>query len=136
MKYLITPLLFISFSFVGYSQQLDTAVSSTTAAVRIYENPGFRLLAGHHQEQGSTIRKARGYRIQIYNGIDRQKAKAIQLEFMRQHPGVPAYFGYDRPHFRVRVGDFLNRQASNDLYNSLQRKYTCIIVPDIINVKQ
>ena len=78
--------------------------------------------------------KARGFRIQIYNGLDRDKANRIKLDFMRQHPGMGAYLTYTKPHFRVRVGNFRTRTAAAPLYRELSEKYTCMIVPEIIYI--
>lgn len=135
MKFFL-PLFLLAFSIISYGQQQDTTFSSATAAVRIFQPEGLNQLTGHPSDARVHNGKARGYRIQIYNGIDRQKAKDIQLDFMRSHPGVQAYLTYSQPHFRVRVGDFPERNDAMDLYSSLQGNYTCIIVPEIINVKQ
>jgi hypothetical protein len=78
--------------------------------------------------------KARGFRIQIYNGLDRDKANRIKLDFMQRHPGVGAYLTYTKPHFRVRIGNFRTRAAATSLYRELSEKYTCMIVPEIIYI--
>lgn len=135
MKFFLT-LFLLAFSIISYGQQQDTTFSSATAAVRIFQPEGLNLLTGHPSDPRVHNGKARGYRIQIYNGIDRQKAKNIQMNFLRSHPGIRAYLTYSQPHFRVRVGDFFNRRDAMNLYSTLQGQYTCIIVPAIINVKQ
>jgi len=79
--------------------------------------------------------KVRGYRVQIYSGNDRQKAGQIKMEFMRQYPGNRAYIVYNKPQFRVRVGDFATRKDALDLHRRLSSRFSpAMIVPDIINV--
>jgi len=131
MKYLLSIFLLL-FTTNAFAQSLDTTVSDITATVRFFETPDINLLTGH--PNNSHNGKARGYRIQIYNGIDRNKAKAIQSDFIKSHPGVSAYLIYNQPHFRVRVGNFRNRSEATTLYQALRKQYTCMIVPTIITV--
>lgn len=79
--------------------------------------------------------KVRGYRVQIYNGNDRQKAAQVKMEFMRMFPGNRAYIVYNNPQFRVRVGDFTNRKDALDLHRKVSTRFSpCMVVPDIINI--
>lgn len=131
MKYLLSIILLL-FTANSFAQSLDTTVSDINGIVRFFENPDINLLTGH--PNNSHNGKARGYRIQIYNGIDRNKANAIQSDFIKSHPGVSAYLIYDQPHFRVRVGNFRSRGEATALYQTLRNQYTCMIVPSIITV--
>ena len=138
MKYL-SALLLILYAACAHSQQLDTSIvfSTSTSAIRIFQDLRIHLLTEEPATpRTATMTKARGYRIQIYSGTDRQKAQDIRQAFMQEHHGISAYLVYNRPHFRVRVGDFLTRKAAGALYDSLQDQYICIIVPTIINIKQ
>lgn len=132
MKYLLSIILLL-FTANSFAQSLDTTVSDINGIVRFFENPDINLLTGH--PNNSHNGKARGYRIQIYNGIDRNKARAIQSDFIKSHPGVSAYLIYDQPHFRVRVGNFRSRSEATALYQTLRNQYTCMIVPCIITVQ-
>lgn len=131
MKYLLSFVLLL-FTANGFAQSLDTTVSDINATVRFFENPDINLLTGH--PSGNHSGKVRGYRIQIYNGIDRNKATAIQSDFIKSHPGVSAYLIYNQPHFRVRVGNFRTRNEASELYEALRKQYTCMIVPTIITL--
>lgn len=132
-KYLLL-LLLITFSLNCFGQQIDTLVSTDTSTVRFFEDPAINLLVGT-EKPNVRNGKARGYRIQIYNGIDRNRAASIQQLFISTHPGVSAYLNYNQPHFRVRVGDFLSRSEAFPLYLSLTKLYTCMIVPAIVNLR-
>lgn len=134
MKFFL--LVFLLFPTANsFAQSLDTTVSDINANVRFFEDPAINLLTSHPNNNIHNG-KARGYRIQIYNGIDRDKAQAIQSAFIKSHPGVSTYLIYNQPHFRVRVGNFLSRGEASELYQSLSRQYTCMIVPTIISVNR
>jgi hypothetical protein len=81
------------------------------------------------------IGKIKGYRIQIYNGNDRNKANTAKQNFAKNHPGTRTYLTYSNPQFRVRVGDFTSRKEAQELYKKLSSSFNpCMIVPDVINV--
>lgn len=76
-----------------------------------------------------------GFRVQIYNGPDRNKAARIKAEFMRNYPGVPTYLTYSSPAFRVKIGDFRSRGDAMPLYKEAESSYRpCMIVPDNITI--
>lgn len=121
------------FSAPGFAQKA-VPCAHTTADVRIFGDSAIAVLAMHENTIANLNEKAKGYRIQIYNGTNRQEAKLIQENFRRTHPSIAAYFIYYQPNFRVRVGDFLSRADAQKLYAQLQKQYTCIIVPVIVNI--
>lgn len=88
-----------------------------------------------HQEQRVNY-TGKGYRVQIYNGPDRNKAIAIKTEFMRAHPGVSTYISYVAPGFRVKIGDYRNRSDAEGMLreaNSISSSPS-MIVPDIVTI--
>ncbi len=87
-------------------------------------------------KDGRIIYSGKGFRVQIYNGSDRDKAIKVKKEFMRQYPGMRTYLIYLAPCFRVKVGDYRNRsdavgmlKEANSMYNS-----PCMIVPDDVTI--
>ncbi|RQO30726.1 hypothetical protein DBR32_08325 [Taibaiella sp. KBW10] len=76
---------------------------------------------------------SKGYRIQIYSGPERAKAKATKIDFMKRFPSVRSYITYAAPYYRIRIGDFKTRQEANDFYRYLGKSYTVMIVPSLIN---
>ncbi len=50
-----------------------------------------------------------GYRIQLYFGNEREKAREVKTAFLRQFSDMSAHESYQQPNFRVRVGDFRTR---------------------------
>ncbi|HLS71681.1 MAG TPA: SPOR domain-containing protein [Chitinophagaceae bacterium] len=76
--------------------------------------------------------RMRGYRVQIYNGNNRQEAESIRNQFLRNHPTTPAYLIYSKPNFRVRVGNFKNRQEAQEMIKKINNQFPSMIVPEVI----
>lgn len=89
----------------------------------------------NHKLLNGNIHAARGFRVLIYAGTDRNKANNIKADFMRRYPGNRVYMTYSMPQFKIKVGDFANRQDANNLYRALMNQYSpCMIVPDIVEI--
>src|SRR5690606_26325158 len=89
-----------------------------------------------NEVSGRTVPyRAKGVRIQIYSGPDRDKANQIKMSFMKNYPGIRAYLMYVAPNFRVRVGDFKSRSDAMELYNQLVNNFKSVmIVPDMVTI--
>ena len=85
---------------------------------------------------GKVIYSGKGFRVQIYNGYDREKANKVRLEFMKLFPGTYTYLSYVSPGFRVRVGDYRSREQAAGMLREANSMYPspCMIVPDQITV--
>jgi SPOR domain len=82
-----------------------------------------------------SVSSGKGFRVQIYNGPDRNKAIAVKSDFMRLYPGVRTYLTYISPGFRVKVGDYRNRSDAAGMLKELNSVYNpSMIVPDIVNI--
>lgn len=108
--------------------------------ITINADPRLALLVDKHRNQHTGgVRRMRGYRIQIYYGIDRNAAIQRKTDFMRRFPGVRTDMAYTQPQYRVKVGDFASREDAIDLYRETINIYgACMIVQDnvIINNSQ
>lgn len=143
-----------------------TAVTDTYAQVRVVEemnddtsttrnawdnnitfnaDPRLALLIEKHKTQQSNggyggVRYMRGYRVQIYYGIDRNQAIQRKVDFMRRFPGVKTYMSYTQPQYRVKIGNFATREDAVETYREAINIYgACMIVPDnvvIVNTPQ
>lgn len=77
----------------------------------------------------------KGYRVQLYNGPDRNKAYQIKADFAKKFPGVRTYLSYVAPGFRVKAGDFRTRaEAVPMLQKARCVNTTVMIVPDDIAI--
>lgn len=130
MKY-IASVLFI---LLTQSGQAQPAASPDSTGVRVFEDPRFRLIVNQPVKTRPAHGKAKGFRVQIYSGNDRNRANSVKLEFLRLYPEYRAYLVYHRPQFRVRVGDFVSRGDASAFVRQLGGRYMAMIVPDVINI--
>ena len=76
-----------------------------------------------------------GFRVQVYVGKDRDEASRIKGICLNLKKEEDAYLDYDRPNYRVKVGNFLNREDAKILYKDLKRRFPeAMIVPDQVTV--
>lgn len=139
MKHIIMThlagLLLILVTQLSYGQAPESAATDSTAtSVRVFEDPRFTLIVNQPVQTRPAHGKAKGYRVQIYSGNDRNRANDIKMEFLRHYPEYRAYLVYHRPQFRVRVGDFANRKDASVFVQMLAGRYMAMIVPDVINI--
>lgn len=112
------------------------AASSWDKNIAIHADPRLAILVEKHKNQQSGgIRHMRGYRVQIYYGVDRNIAFSRKADFMRRYPGTKVYMVYTQPQYRVKVGDFATREDAGDLYREMISIYgACMIVPDYVTI--
>jgi hypothetical protein len=137
---LLTPL------FCRAQEQEKTVMEEdTTSGVFIHADPRLAILmtpelvVANHKNNGAygsgVIRSAKGFRVQIYNGNDKNAAIRRKIDFMRKYPSVKTYMTYTQPIFRIKVGNFLTRKEAQEFMYQLQGVYTpLMVVPDYIVV--
>ena len=82
-----------------------------------------------------TLYAGKGYRVQLYNGPDRNEATAVKAAFTRRFPGVRSYLTYVAPSFRVKVGDFRTRSEAEAMMKQARDLHSPVmIVPDEITI--
>lgn len=87
------------------------------------------------RKEGRVIYSGKGFRVQIYNGTDRDKAVIIKNEFSRRYPGTRTYLTYISPSFRVKVGNYRNRSDAEGMLREANSMYNpSMIVPDLITI--
>jgi len=128
----ICILLFTVISFASFAQEKNIVLNTDTRLDQLSE-------AIHAKSSETTTKKsnkAKGFRVQIYNGNDRQKASNLKMQFMKEYPGVRSYMVFTSPQYRLKVGDFKTR-AEADAFSSKIKSLCspCMIVTETINVK-
>ncbi|MFN0202532.1 MAG: SPOR domain-containing protein [Bacteroidia bacterium] len=63
----------------------------------------------------------KGFRVQIYTGLQRTEAQEMQKRFSAAFPTVGRYMMYIEPNFRIRVGDFATKADADDFCRTLKR---------------
>lgn len=66
-----------------------------------------------------ALRNMPGFRIQVLSTMDRNKANAAKGKLMQLFPQYKTYLSYQSPYFRVRIGDFRNREDAQGLQQQL-----------------
>ena len=114
----------------------DPSILQQGTGIAIHADPRLAILVEKHRnQQAGGIRHMRGYRVQIYYGIDRNVAINRKVDFMRRYPNIKAYMSYTQPQYRVKVGDFASREDALDLYREMISLYgACMIVPDYVTI--
>lgn len=83
-----------------------------------------------------SITTAKGFRVIIYNGPDRAKAIEAKNNFMRAFPGLRSYMSYNVPSYKIKVGDFDDRNDASKFLRKVSPAFPAsFIVPDIVTIK-
>ena len=68
-----------------------------------------------------------GYRIQIYYG-DETKARTLQQRFKATYPSVFTKLEYDRPYWKVKVGNYKTKLEADRSAMVFSEKFSGLIV--------
>lgn len=82
---------------------------SDTLQKDVHADPRLKVLVSKHKE---VLEKgeANGFRVQIYFGTDKAKARDVKSRFLASYASeARAYEIYEVPNFKIRVGDFRTR---------------------------
>ncbi len=112
----------------------DAAPRETASTPHTNDKPRYIVVPAY--KDSKVIYAGKGFRVQIYNGYDRDKAATVRTEFMRLYPGTRAYLSYAAPYFKVRVGDYRNRSDAMGMLKEANGMYAtpCMIVPDQVTI--
>ena len=82
-------------------------------------------------------RSVQGFRVQVINTNNRQKALEVKTRLMREYRGHKTYLSYQSPYFRIQIGNFRTRAEAEGLRNQLLRIYPSgmLVVPSIVELK-
>ena len=86
------------------------------------------------KQSGLQHHTSKGFRVQIYNGPDHQKAEYLKKEFSKRFPKTRIYLVYSAPSFRLKAGDFSNHNEAATLLKQVKSiSNLAMIVQDNIN---
>lgn len=95
-------------------------------------------IVSKHIEINQKAKGFPGYRVQVYfgSGSDAKSiANKIRSELNNQFPEIGSYLLYEAPYFKVRVGDFRNRNEAYKAFKLVQGNYPgAFIVEDLIEM--
>jgi hypothetical protein len=126
----------IVFLSKGAFAQLDS-----TSSIVIHKDPRIDMLV---KKQASineeTTRDARrnvpGFRIQVINTSDRNAAISAKTKIYQLYPELKAYLLYQSPYFRLRVGNFRDKDEADSYLKALSKQFTNVyLVRDIVEIR-
>jgi len=140
---LLLTILTLFFSRSAYAQDENENITGqdTASSVTVHADPRVDILLAsdvkikknYIPKGAKVIRSAKGFRVQIYNGSDKNMAIKKKVDFMRRFPSVKTYMTYTQPVFRIKVGDFETRKDAQIFMSQISGFYSPVmIVPDYI----
>jgi hypothetical protein len=117
------------------------AKAQNTTSVAVKKDPRIDMLIKKQMQiNEATTRGARssaqGFRIQVINTNDRNKAIAVKTKVYELYPDLKAYLLYQAPYFRLRVGNFKTQDEAASYQKKLAKHFdNTLIVRDVIEVK-
>ncbi|MDH7462257.1 SPOR domain-containing protein [Chitinophagaceae bacterium 26-R-25] len=117
------------------------ANAQNTTSVAVKKDPRIDMLIKKQMQiNEATTRASRssaqGFRIQVINTSDRNKAIAVKTKVYELYPDLKAYLLYQAPYFRLRVGNFKTQDEAMAYQKKLAKQFdNTIVVRDIIEVK-
>jgi hypothetical protein len=83
-----------------------------------------------------AIRNQPGFRVQVISTNKRAEANDVKAKIMQMFPDYRTYLDYQAPYFKVRIGDFKDRDAATDLREKIATSFSgsVFVVPATINV--
>jgi hypothetical protein len=88
-----------------------------------------------HQNLLNKQKEQDGFRIQIVSTTDQNVIKKARIDFSELNTTLKLYQVYDRPYYKLRVGDFLTKfEAEQMVYVLLKTFPAAFVVPDKVKV--
>lgn len=129
-KILLFLLLFCT-SLIN-AQSADTPIVNELKST-IVDHSGVQKYIEKHQKIIKKKPFVEGYRIQIYNGNNKDDANKIRAEFYSNYPSMRCYLTYQQPYYKVRVGDYQDQGSAKVDLKKMARTYpSSFLVPDQI----
>lgn len=84
-----------------------------------------------------SIKNMPGFRLQVINTNDRNKALSVKTRMLSDFPDEKTYFIYHSPYFKIQMGNFRSREDAEDLLQKVKKIYPTgvFIVPARIQLK-
>jgi len=128
-------LLFVSIS-------LSSLAQTDSNSIIVHKDPRIELLMKKQIEINeittrNSRRSAQGYRIQVISTNNRNKALEAKTKIYQRFPELKSYLMYQSPFFKLKVGNFLDRQDAENYMQDIIRLFPTgvYVVRDMVEVK-
>lgn len=112
-----------------------------TGSVVVHKDPRLDMLINKQIEINeittrNSRRSAAGYRILVISSNDRNAVIDAKTKIYRQFPELKAYMMYQAPFFRLKVGNFRDREDAETYLSDLQGLFDgkMYVVPDTVEI--
>lgn len=114
----------------------NTDTSRRKVEAKLEIAPPVARLLQRHIDYNVSLTETDGFRIQVYSGAQRDAAAKVRYDAAELLRGDHAVYSfYDRPYFKVRVGDLLTKEEADRLCRDLRQTYPgAFVVPDVVKV--
>lgn len=115
--------------------------AQNTTSVVVKKDPRVDMLIKKQMQINETSTRsarstAQGFRIQVANTSDRNKAIEAKTKVYKAYPELKAYLLYQAPYFRLRVGNFKTREEASAYQKKMAAQFeSLLIVRDVVEVK-
>jgi hypothetical protein len=130
------------FIFVLSLLCITEASAQLSDSVVVNKDPRVELLVNKQIEINEITtrdsrRTAAGYRILVISSNNRNKVIEAKTKIYREFPELKAYMLYQSPFFRLKVGNFKEREEAEEYLLNIQRIYPTgvYVVTDTIEVR-
>lgn len=87
------------------------------------------------QHNNKSIRKAKGYRLAVYSGPDKEEIRKAKEYVYSFYPDINIITEYKQPDYKIKVGDFLSRFEAFEVLGKISAQYpNALIVPEIVDI--
>ena len=81
--------------------------------------------------------KIKGYRVQVYFGAEKMKAKDVKSKFLSKYPDAKAYEIFETPYFKIRAGNFRTKLEAYQFQQKIKDAFPgAFIVEDMIELPE
>ncbi|MFT3746942.1 MAG: SPOR domain-containing protein [Agriterribacter sp.] len=134
--------LFFLIVCLGLTVNAQTINTDTLKNIAVQKDSRIDILVKKNKDINEeiylkTMRNMQGYRIQVINTNDRNKALDIKTKLLNEFPGEKTYLIYHSPYFKIQIGNFLKREDADKLLNRIKKKYPTgvFVVPSRVELK-
>jgi len=128
-KYCILFATLLLFSFCVKAQKTDSAKVELVQDEKIPQ-----MVQKYTDSQNGKIK---GYRVQIFFGAEKIKAKGEKSKFLSKYSDVKAYEVFETPYFKIRAGNFRTKLEAYQFQQKIKEDFPgAFIVEDEIELPE
>lgn len=121
----------------SFSPKTSTSAPQDTQSSQVIQDPRINLLIQKQIYINSlALQNVPGFRVQVISTMNRGKAMETKAKLMQLFPQYQTYLSYQSPYFRVRIGNFRNRNDAEQLQEQLNNYFPngVFTVRDMIHI--